>query len=159
MTLSAPVRSAVIAVFKDPQFGFALLLGPLFWLALTTFQNGAPVSAARMLGNGPAWIVLMLVYPVLEEVVFRGAVQGFFGRRFGGRRGAPLTRANLVTSILFATSHIAWLGDPAAGAVFFPSLVFGYFRERHATLASPILLHVFYNAGLFLIFGAPPHRS
>ena len=159
MTPIALVRPPLIASLRDRQFAFALLLGPLFWLALFVSQNGAPVGVARLFEDAPALVLLVLVYPVIEEIVFRGAVQGFLGRRWVARRGSPLTRANLVTSILFAATHIAWFGDPAAGAVFFPSLVFGYFRERHATLASPILLHVFYNAGLFLIFGVPPHRN
>jgi len=147
------------ASLRDRQFAFALLLGPLFWLALFVSRNGAPAGVARLFEDAPALVLLVLVYPALEEIVFRGAVQDFLGRRWVARPGSPLTRANLVTSILFAATHIAWLGDPAAGAVFFPSLVFGYFRERHATLTSPILLHVFYNAGLFLIFGVPPLRS
>jgi membrane protease YdiL (CAAX protease family) len=157
MTPTTPARPPLIASLRDRQFGFALLLGPLFWLVLAVPQGGVPASVvARLLEGVPALVLLALVYPVLEEIVFRGAVQDFLGRRWVARRGSPLTRANLVTSILFAATHIAWLGDPAAGAVFFPSLVFGYFRERHATLASPIALHIFYNAGLFLIFGVPP---
>jgi len=155
MTRFAPAWPASIRVLKDWQFGFALLLGPVFWLVLAASQGGTPAGAGRLLDDAPALILLVLVYPVLEEILFRGAVQGFLGRRWVARRGSRLTRANLVTSILFAATHIAWKVDPFAGAVFFPSLVLGYFRERHATLTSPILLHIFYNAGLFLIFGVP----
>jgi membrane protease YdiL (CAAX protease family) len=156
MTWFAPAWPAAIRVLKDWQFGLALLLGPAFWFLLAASQGRTPAGAGQPLDDAPALILLVLVYPVLEEILFRGAVQGFLGRRWVARRGSSLTRANLVTSILFAATHIAWKGDLVAGAVFFPSLVFGYFRERHATLTSPILLHIFYNAGLFLIFGVPP---
>lgn len=144
-------RPALSVPSRDWQLAVALSLGPLFWLALSVSQTWAP---ARLPGSASALILAVLVYPVLEEIVFRGAVQEFFAARLGGRRSA-LTRANLATSVLFAAAHVAVRGDPFAASVFFPSLVFGYFRERHATLASPILLHVSYNAGLFLIFGVP----
>jgi membrane protease YdiL (CAAX protease family) len=140
------------AALRDRQLAVALALGPLFWLALLLAGHGAQ---ARVPG-GSTLILLVLVHPVLEEIVFRGAVQDFLGTRLGRSGNPALTRANLATSVLFAAAHVAWRGDPVAAAVFFPSLAFGYFRERHATLASPILLHVFYNLGLFLIFGAPP---
>jgi membrane protease YdiL (CAAX protease family) len=39
--------------------------------------------------------------------------------------------------------------------VFFPSLVFGLFKDRTQRLLAPILLHVFYNAGYFWLFAAP----
>ncbi|HEY7674258.1 MAG TPA: JDVT-CTERM system glutamic-type intramembrane protease [Burkholderiales bacterium] len=152
MSTLAAKRPSMGAVFKDWQLAAALSLGPLFWLALAVSQNGAP----RVSGGASTLILVVLVFPVFEEIVFRGAVQDFLGRRLGGRSGAVLSRANLATSILFAAAHVFWRGNPLAGAVFFPSLVFGHFRERHATLASPILLHVFYNAGLFLIFGVSP---
>ena len=153
MTTLAAKRPAWTSALRDWQLAVALSLGPLFWLALLVSQSGAP---ARVPGSALTLILLVLVYPVLEEIAFRGAVQGFLGRRLGGGSESALSRANLATSILFAVAHVLWRGDPLAGAVFLPSLVFGYFRERHATLASPILLHVFYNAGLFLIFGVPP---
>jgi len=156
MTTLAPKRPPMMVALRDWQLAVALFLGPVFWLALSVSQNGVSGSMARALDSASTLILLVLVYPVIEEVVFRGAVQDFLGRRLGGRSGSVLTRANLVTSILFAAAHIALRGDPLSAAVFFPSLVFGYFRERHATLASPILLHVSYNAGLFLIFGVPP---
>jgi len=152
MTALALKRPALMLALRDWQFVFALLLGPLFWFALSVSLNGMPAGPVRIPGAATL-ILLVLVYPVLEEIVFRGAVQGFL-RRLGGS-GLVLSRANLATSVLFAAAHVFWRGNPLAWAVFFPSLVFGYFRERHATLASPILLHVSYNAGLFLIFGAP----
>ena len=153
MTTLAAKRPVWTAALRDWQLAVALSLGPLFWVALLVSQGGTP---ARVSGSASMLILLVLVYPVLEEIVFRGAVQGFLGRRLGGPSGSTLTRANLAASILFAAAHVAVRGDLLAASVFFPSLVFGYFRERHATLASPILLHVSYNAGLFLIFGAPP---
>ena len=153
MTMLAAKRPVRMRIFGDWRLAAALSLAPLFWLALSFSQNGA---SARWSGNASAFVLVVLVFPVLEEIVFRGAVQDFLGRHLEVRNTSGLTRANLATSVLFAAAHVALRGSPFSAAVFFPSLVFGYFRERHGTLASPILLHVFYNAGLFLIFGVPP---
>jgi membrane protease YdiL (CAAX protease family) len=40
--------------------------------------------------------------------------------------------------------------------VFAPSLVFGYFRERYGSIAPGAVLHVFYNAGYFLLVAPRP---
>ncbi len=39
-----------------------------------------------------------------------------------------------------------------AALVFFPSLVFGFFKDRTKHLVAPVILHVFYNAGYFWLF-------
>jgi membrane protease YdiL (CAAX protease family) len=41
-------------------------------------------------------------------------------------------------------------------AVFLPSLIFGYFRDRYDQLHASIVLHVFYNAGYIWIFASIP---
>jgi membrane protease YdiL (CAAX protease family) len=35
--------------------------------------------------------------------------------------------------------------------VLLPSLLYGYFRDRHGSVYPAIALHVFYNAGYFLL--------
>lgn len=98
------------------------------------------------------WPVLLL--PILEEWVFRGALQPALGARWPQRYG-PLSLANLLASLAFTALHFFQHAPLWAASVFLPSLLFGYFRERHGNLASPILLHVWYNAGYFLLFAAP----
>lgn len=96
---------------------------------------------------------LVLLYPTAEEVVFRGAVQTTL-RRSTWASGSwyGLTRANIITSLLFATLHFFFHTPVWAALVFVPSLVFGYFRDRHDSLCSPIALHIWYNSGYFLLF-------
>jgi uncharacterized protein len=121
---------------------------PLFWAAfglVVGFGGTAPPLTTLLL--------LVLVVPVLEELVFRGLVQGALLERWPRQRLGPLSAANALTSFLFAVSHLVYRAPLWAAAVFVPSLVFGYFRERHGTLASPILLHCWYNAGFFWLFG------
>lgn len=137
---------------QDWRLWLALAAGPVVWcvLALTThpgFHPGWPLVRPWV------FVILSLVYPVLEEIVFRGLLQDWLATRFRHRAFHGLSAANVVTSLVFAALHFLYHPPLYAALVFFPSLVFGYFRERHDTLATPIALHVWYNAGYFFIFG------
>jgi len=134
------------------------------WLA--ALLMAMPVWSAMYLLNqpdmDPSWpmhaplifLQLTILYPVLEEVVFRGFIQGEFIRKPVFRRQyRGITSANVLTSLLFAAAHL--FAHPLAMAmlVFLPSLIFGYFRDRYdGWLLPAILLHIYYNAGYFLIF-------
>ncbi|WP_158608506.1 JDVT-CTERM system glutamic-type intramembrane protease MrtJ [Stagnimonas aquatica] len=99
-------------------------------------------------------LLVLIFHPLVEELAFRGAIQEALLRRLPVGFG-PLSFANLVTSLLFAAMHLgsraAWL----AIATFIPSLVFGYFRERHGSLLSPIVLHMVYNGMALLLLPLP----
>jgi membrane protease YdiL (CAAX protease family) len=95
-----------------------------------------------------------LIYPILEEIVFRGGLQTFLLRYPRGRaRWGGFTLANILTSAVFAALHLFPHAPLWSAATFLPSVVFGYFRDRHSSLLSPIALHVFYNSGYFWLFG------
>lgn len=99
------------------------------------------------------YLLLAVVYPVLEELAFRGALQGsLYHSQWGRAAMGPLTHANLLTSLLFACFH--FIAHPALWAilVIFPSLLFGYFRDKYQSVLPAILLHVFYNMGYFWLF-------
>lgn len=96
-----------------------------------------------------------LFYPVLEEVVFRGLIQELVQQTVSARAFGPLSVANLLTSLLFTGLHFLTHTPLWAALVFFPSLVFGYFKDRHRSLRAPILLHVCYNAGFLWLFTVP----
>jgi len=100
------------------------------------------------------FIMLILVRPVLEEIVFRGLLQGWCLKLAWGKRDFyGLTAANIATSIVFTGLHFfthAWL---MAALVFIPSLLFGYFRDRYeGWLVPAIVLHCYFNAGYFLLY-------
>lgn len=139
---------------KDPAFGAAILAAPIFWAVLFATGNQSPDLAWPLRFPGQ-FLLLCVVYPVLEELAFRGFLQGFFRQKAWGLRSAGgMSAANLVTSLVFALSHL-WRHAPLwAGLTFFPSLVFGFFRDRSGSVVPPIVLHVFYNAGYFWLFGS-----
>jgi hypothetical protein len=70
---------------------------------------------------------------------------------WGRRQWAGLTTANLTVSVIFVALHFLTHPPLWAFGVLFPSLLFGYFRDRHHSVYPSMVLHVFYNAGYFLL--------
>ncbi|PIQ33066.1 MAG: CPBP family intramembrane metalloprotease [Zetaproteobacteria bacterium CG_4_9_14_3_um_filter_49_83] len=141
-------------LIHDKELGAAILAAPVVWGSLILV--GLPSS-----GN-PYWptefpqrfLMLAFVYPILEEMVFRGLLQGWMHeQRWGARKYCGITSANFLTSALFAMLHL-WSHAPIwALAVLVPSLVFGYFRDRdEGALRLPMLLHCYYNIGWLIVF-------
>lgn len=128
---------------------FALAAGPLACLALAQLP-GVNVHLGWPLAQWPVLLLAVVVYPIVEEIVFRGGLQPGLARRLPVVAG-PLTLANVLTSVVFCALHFIFHPPLWAAGVFLPSLVFGYFRERHNGLAAPIVMHVVYNASYFLL--------
>jgi membrane protease YdiL (CAAX protease family) len=130
----------------DPRFGLALLAGCAFWLALFWRDMPVPVPGLAALAS------LILLQPVLEELLFRGLLQGWLRMRAWGRRQfGGFTLANGVVALLFTALHFISHPPLWAASVLLPSLLYGYFRDRHDSVLPAIALHVFYNAGYFLL--------
>jgi len=133
----------------DGLFWLAWLLGPVCWLIL--YLAGLPLRQSAI--AIPVIFYGIFAYPILEEIIFRGAIQSaLLGRDLLQRSFKGVSLACVVTSILFALAHL--LNQPPlwAAMIFLPSIVFGWARERHQTLYSPIILHMSYNAGFILLF-------
>jgi membrane protease YdiL (CAAX protease family) len=141
-------------VWLDPLFYTALLAGLLVWLALYFIQRPV-IQWDWPLLEPWQFLLPVLFYPVIEEIIFRGIVQELLHDLISRHSLGPLSVANLLTSILFAVLHLVYHAPLWAALVFFPSLVFGFFKDRTQRLAAPIVLHVFYNAGFFWLFSAP----
>ena len=134
---------------------------PLFWLALGA---GLPVAFAvglrtpladRFPGPWILWLAVstVAVYPILEELAFRGALQGWIRElRFGRRSWAGVTVANLATTGAFTALHFLHHPPFWAASVAVPSLLFGFFRDRDGTVYPALTLHAGYN--LLYLLGA-----
>jgi hypothetical protein len=149
--LAASKQGVIIG--RDPRFWLALGVAPL---VLLLFQwAGVPLSPPDWPLQQPSrFFGLVLLWPVLEELVFRGGLQPALGAGTWGRRSlCGFTAANGITSLIFAGAHLFTHPPLWALAIFFPSLLFGYFRDRHDSLLSPIILHVGYNLGYYWLFG------
>ena len=139
------------AFFGAPDFLLALLLGMVFWLGAWLF---APQLFPVVPRPAKAALLLSLVVwqPLLEEMLFRGVIQGQLRQaRWGKAEWLGISYANLLTSTLFALSHLLYHTPLWALAVFVPSLIFGHLRDRYGSIYPALLVHIFYNAGYFLL--------
>lgn len=147
---------SITQLAHDRQFAAALAAGPVAWIALGLALNVQP-NPAWVLGDPARALSLVVAWPLLEEALFRGGVQPALLRtRWGAREAWGVTTANVATSVLFALAHLATQAPEWAAAAFAPSLVFGHFRERYGSIAPAAALHVFYNAGYFLLVAPRP---
>ncbi|OED37717.1 hypothetical protein AB833_22510 [Chromatiales bacterium (ex Bugula neritina AB1)] len=135
--------------FTDIHFIIAIAIGPCVWLLLRGLLQNTGSGAIDL----QVLLYACLLYPVLEELAFRGFIQSvLLERQWAARRVvAGVSTANLLTSIAFALAHL--LNQPPLWAlsVFFPSLVFGYFRDRTGSVLPSVVLHCWYNAGFYLL--------
>lgn len=106
-----------------------------------------PLSARWVL-----WAVLLqlLLVSLPEEFFFRGYLQRRFDelrpRRILFRIGPiEISQTHLIVSALFALTHVILTPWPSRLAVFFPSLLFCWLRDRTDGLAAPILFHAACN--------------
>jgi membrane protease YdiL (CAAX protease family) len=135
------------AFARDPLLLAALAAAPLGLMALSLLYPGW-AQGIRL--DWPLVLAAVLWQPCIEELLFRGIIQGSLGGTDWGRRQlAGFSHANLATSILFALTHLVHQPPGWAAAVLGPSLVFGYFRERHGHIYACVVLHAAYN-GTFL---------
>lgn len=90
---------------------------------------------------------LLLAYPVVEELVFRGLLQPELNDRFNHQTGRlTLSPGNLIASAIFATMHLINHAPVWAAAVIIPSLVFGLLRDYYQQLWPSLVMHIWYNA-------------
>jgi membrane protease YdiL (CAAX protease family) len=138
----------------DPLFWYAVAAGAFYCLLLALDPMRRPIRVSQLW----TWhfFSLTLVQPVIEELVFRGLVQGLLLERAWGRRSRlGISNANLVTTLAFALAHFLHHDPQWPLAVIVPSLIFGFFRDRHESAWPAIALHVLYNACYFAAVGLP----
>jgi len=136
--------------FRDAQFYLALLAG-LIVLSVMYFFFPVNTDIIRT-GQWGLLFSLILWQPFGEEVLFRGILQGqLYKTVWGQRTRLRVSTANLLTSLAFVALHLVYHPALWAMAIFFPSLVFGYFRERHNSLYPAFALHSLYNLGYLVV--------
>jgi membrane protease YdiL (CAAX protease family) len=90
----------------------------------------------------------LVVVAVPEEVFFRGYLMERLEKVWPPTRtlfGAKVGWALIVSSVLFALSHVAVIPNPQRLAVFFPALLFGWMRARTGSIAAGALFHALCN--------------
>ncbi len=148
--------------FHKTKYWQLLLQGGAFYLLLSIMVAALPISPPPMspikqlVGTGVSGItaaVLMvaLIAPLMEEILFRGLLQGALQRKFS------FLSTMLVVSVVFTAIHILSFGLylPALGVIFIASLILCYLRQRHQSLWPPVFFHAGFNlTGLLLLLAA-----
>lgn len=136
----APPRPAVRSVIE-----IVICLVAVFVIAV---WPAAWIPAGPL--NSRTVIVMCLWAPTVEELFFRGQLQGALERRWG------IPTAVLASAVLFGVSHAAvalsWIGLATIG----PALLFGAMRARQGSLLPAIVLHSGANLALLLLSPATP---
>jgi membrane protease YdiL (CAAX protease family) len=146
--------SAVCAPFAPALARFwAETFAPVcpFWLGLAGARLQLPSDFLLLA------LSQILVVAVPEELFFRGYLLGRLEERWPSHRlvlGAPVGRALLVSSALFAIGHVLVDFDVQRLSVFVPALVFGWMRARTGSIAAGALFHALCN-----LFSEVLHRS
>lgn len=97
----------------------------------------------------PLALVVVLVAPVLEELVFRGYLFKAWRQSRLGFSGTLL-----LTSLLFALVHGGQYGLVQVGMVFVLGAILGLAREKSGSVLLPMLLHALNNlvSAIFVIY-------
>ncbi len=136
------------------QYGAALLAAPIFCLFYIEIFQHKSDDVYWLLSDGKSLLFLIFLYPIIEELIFRGMVQEYLYSKTNQQKlFVRLSVANLFTSLLFVLMHFVHHEPIWAILTFFPSLIFGYFKERFDSIIPSITLHIFYNLCYFSFIG------
>lgn len=138
-------------LYASKAFLICAVAAPLVWTVLTWVVPVHSISLVQVWSLGFAAVVIW--YPLWEELLFRGLLQGELIERGWIRPWVcGLSGANISVSLLFTVFHLWSHSLIWAILVFFPSVVFGYLRDRFDSTAPSILMHMWYNSGYFFFF-------
>jgi uncharacterized protein len=148
---------------SDISLGFACgILGriwPLLIAVLVVLASGQGFgsqnsASPEIIGYSPhgafAWTIIVLFAvvcaPIVEELFFRGLLQGALSRRLG-----PMP-ALFLTALIFSLVHITDEGLLAPIVLFPMALLLGYLKHRTGRLSAGMVAHATFNASLFVLF-------
>lgn len=126
---------SIVAPGADVEGGHIKIERSLWWIALALLTQ-----------------IVLIALP--EEFFYRGYLQGRLNQAYPTRYrlGAfHLSKPILITSLMFALGHFVIGFDPRRLSVFFPSLLFGWMRDRWGGLAAPIVYHALCNLMVELV--------
>lgn len=97
-----------------------------------------------------AFVALVIVAPIAEEVIFRGWLYGFLREKIHGEvpEIANIIISSLIVSLVFGLVHLQW---NVGVNVFCLSMVLCVLREITGTIYSGILVHMIKNGVAFYL--------
>ncbi len=122
-------------------------------------RNLEPAGLPLRQEKNPGWLfwllaIHLIVVAIPEELFYRGYIQQRLNEVFRGGIeifGARLGTSIFLSSALFALGHLISIPAPYRLAVFFPSLLFGWLREKTGSIIAPVILHASSNVLLLCL--------
>ncbi|WP_428670607.1 lysostaphin resistance A-like protein [Reyranella sp.] len=137
-------RAALPALGLRPANWKYVVFGPLATLALSVAvsQLGIEPQGMKKVIEFvpeqviPSLLLLAVLAPIVEELVFRGLIYGWIAGRWGTMAGF------IVSSLAFAAAHF----EPAHIVLVLPlGLLFGWMRRRTDSLLPSLVCHILNN--------------
>ncbi len=135
----------------------AVVVFPLFFLAAHFYQTmifDLDFSTHRLKWSWSELAIQVLLISLPEEFFFRGYLQSALATRFPkrfrllGLKVLEVSWAVPLACLIFAASHSIITFRWWHFAIFFPSLVFGWLRDRTGGLVAPVLFHAASNLAM-----------
>lgn len=153
ITLDGAKRSILFAVKTS------VVVLPIFTIAYFLYKGIFLHKEMNIHFNKPffsvaIWNFVGIAFP--EEVFFRGYLQTRLKEFTSAEIRLFKTRlsvAAVLASALFAIAHLLTSFDASRLAVFLPSCLFGWVRDRTESILGPAVLHWLCNTLLFLLCG------
>lgn len=143
--------------FAWRDFGWCVLLLGLYLVISETLtrklhRNPTDFMDALMDGSwrGLLVVVVVLMAPIYEEIVFRGAIFSTLKNAWQTSRHATII-ASVLSSLAFAVIHLQY-ELLEMSMVFGLGLIFCYAKVRTGSLIAPILLHIMNNGLAMLVY-------
>jgi hypothetical protein len=149
------VEEALVAAV--PLLLSAIALKYIITLLLPAYHD-SPIfdiqGSIEKLGGTKEYIYTMIIYVFLsiplQELVFRGGMQGYLQILFSGRR--TMWQPILIANIVFATFNLIF--SPLIALVsFFPGLYWGWLFAKHNNLIGVCVSHAIFAATVFFVVG------
>lgn len=134
-----------------PAFILYFAISSIFTILATKFIPGFNVDQAQDVGFegsrslielAAAFLSLVIITPIFEELIFRGLLFKGFRRRFSFWPSA------IIACIIFATAHLQW---NVAIDTFALSLLLCYLVEKSGSIFPSIALHALKNGLAFVL--------
>jgi membrane protease YdiL (CAAX protease family) len=156
------IACGILGYFAGVPLMLAAFLVSVFALMVKGLMSGAggsggpvetpenPIVDIVMQGGLMPWLLFALAAfwaPLVEEVVFRGALYRHLRGRFGGAIGVVVSAA--VTAVVFGIAHgYEWM---LLAPVITLGFNFALMREWRGSLIAPIFAHFMHNATVLLL--------
>lgn len=98
----------------------------------------------------------IVVVAVPEELFFRGFLLNLLEEAYPPKRriwGGGVGKALVISSALFAVSHVLVMTDPRRLAVFFPALAFGWMFSATRSILAGVIFHTAANMFIHILDG------